>query len=246
VADASLRTFALPEMIRLSAALRVCTVGSTSTEAAADAVVREVFDAFVDGDGVHECVLVRYYQTLAYAELPEELQEFARGALTEQPWSELPCLTLLATVGVEPAWNDRRLSQSHCCIPLPSAETVDRSPMIAQLISQLGLELSALIEPDPAVIVDLDQKQYNVFHVPDALGSPYVPAQDDFVVPYDVRSALGFGGMLPTGDMFALVLFSRAPVSRETADLFRTVALSVKVGVLAVSGATFEPSGPAA
>ena len=38
--------------------------------------------------------------------------------------------------------------------------------------------------------------------------------------------------MLPSGDLFAVVLFSRTPISRETATLFQTVALSVKLAVL--------------
>ncbi|HVF19399.1 MAG TPA: hypothetical protein VNA14_04055 [Mycobacteriales bacterium] len=240
MAAPSFRTFSLSDVIQLGTQLRSCADGATTSESAGRAVVRCVHDAFVDESGLRETVLVRYYQTMPYDDLDAELQAFASAQLTEDPWPGLPCLTLLGTAGIEPVWNDRRASQGHRAIPLPSTEAVAKSPMIAQLISQLGLELTSLISPDPDLIVDLDQKQYNVFHVAVALGSPHIPAQDAFVVPYGVRSALGFGGMLPSGDMFAVVLFSRVPIARESADLFRTVALSVKVGMLPVMGRLFD------
>jgi hypothetical protein len=243
VADCSLSTFTLSDMIRCGAQLRSVCAGAESSADAATRVVDELTLMLVGPDVGRECVLVRFYQTVPYAELTADLQAFADRVLGDAlAWPELPCLVLLASAGVEEAWNDPVRSQGHRAIPLPSPETVAASPMIAQLISQLGLELSALLEPDPDVIVDLDQKQYNVFHVPVAEGSPYIPAQDDFVVPYGVRSALGFGGMLPSGDMFAVVIFARVPIPRSTADLFRTIALSVKVGMLPVLGSTFAVS----
>jgi hypothetical protein len=108
--------------------------------------------------------------------------------------------------------------------------------MISQLIIQFGLEVSALIQPDPALLVDLEQRTYNVFHVPDAVGSPHIPAQQGFVIPFGIQSALGFGGMLPTGDLFAVILFSKVHVPRATAEMFKTLALSVKVAVVPFVG----------
>lgn len=53
---------------------------------------------------------------------------------------------------------------------------------------------------------DLRGKTYGVFHVAEARESAYVPAQADFVVPYGIRSVVGFGGPLATGDLFAVIL----------------------------------------
>ena len=73
---------------------------------------------------------------------------------------------------------------------------------------------------------------FNVFHVPRARGSPFVPAQTDFVMRYGIESVLGFGGMLPKGDLFCVILFSKVLIPRETAELFKTLALSVKISLL--------------
>jgi len=102
-------------------------------------------------------------------------------------------------------------------------------------LGQFGLDVNAVIQPDPLLIMEMEQKSYNVFHVAEAEGSPYVPAQADFVVPFRVRSVVGFGGMLPSGDLFAVIAFVRVPMARETGDLFKTLALGIKVAVLPFS-----------
>lgn len=113
--------------------------------------------------------------------------------------------------------------------------------MIAQLIAQFGLPIHAVLNPDPTLIVDLEQKTFNVFHVLDAVNSPHVPAQQEFVVPFGVRSVLGFGGMLPSGNLIAIIVFSKMPISWETADMFKTLALNLKLAVLPFDrGAVFN------
>src|SRR5262249_8196030 len=133
-------------------------------------------------------------------------------------------------------WNDRHASRRHRVIPLPSKQVVEYIPMIAQMVRQFGLDISALLEIRPEVLRELDQKTYNVFFVPDARVSPFIPAQADFVIPYGIRSALGFGGLLPTGDLFAVVMFTRTKIPIETAQMFRTIALNVKMNLLRFVG----------
>ena len=183
------------------------------------------------------CALVRLFVTLPYAELQPDLREAARAALraADAP-PAMKCLTLLGTAGEEPRWNRRHTSAGHKALPLASVEGIARSPMIAQLIRQLGVEAATLVAPDANFIVDRSQHTFNVFHVPAAKGSPHIPAQDDFVVPYRIESVLGFGGLFPTGDLFAMILFAKCPVQRETADLFKTLALNVKVALLPFVG----------
>ena len=182
--------------------------------------------------GDKACGLVRFYKTHAYGGLSPDLQKFADGILGRPPdVKAVKCLTLLATAGEKEEWNSRKNSSGHKTIPLPSEKVVSQIPMIAQLIKQFGLEASSVIKPEPSLLVDLHQRTYNVFHVADAKGSPYIPAQENFVVPYGIKSVVGFGGVLPSGNLFAVILFCRVAVPRAAADNFKSLALDVKTAV---------------
>lgn len=228
---ARLADLRLSELATLGGQLRRCGHQAGSFEQAARRVVELLYDG-LGAEGERDCVLVRLYKTHPMGQLPEQLQDFARTIVHDVDLPPTaPCLTLLATAGDLPEWNDRRLSRGHQAVPLPSAQVADRFPMIAQLFRQFGLEPESLVEPDADLIAALDEKTYNVFHVEQATASPHVPAQD-FVAEHGVHAALGFGGVLPTGDLFAVVLFSRSAIPPATADLFRVLALSVKLAVL--------------
>ena len=146
------------------------------------------------------------------------------------------CLTLLATRGDQPAWNSRANSNGHKAIPLASPEIVASIPMISQLVSQFGIDVNAVIKPDPAVVGDLAQRTYNTFHIPQAAGSPYIPAQDDFVRPHGIQSVLGFGGVLSSGELFAIIMFSKTAIPDATAHAFAAVASGAKEAVLPFVG----------
>ena len=203
-----------------------------SMEEAATRIVRYLYDELGDSDGGRACVLVRLYKTHPYGGLPVDVRSFAGDVLGDVPPDDVRCLTLLGTVGDLPAWNDRRQSQGHQAIPLPSEQLVEQLPMVRQLITQLGLEVSTVIRPDPASTRELSQRTYDVFHVAEAKGSSYLPAQD-FVAAHGVASALGFGGMLYTGDFYAVVLFSRIPVSADAAQMLKILSLAIRVPLLA-------------
>ncbi len=74
--------------------------------------------------------------------------------------------------------------------------------------------------------MEQEKQDFRVFHIEEALDSEHIPDQE-FVVSHGVRSVLGFGGMLPTGHLFVVIVFSKARISLETALLFRPVALGV-------------------
>ncbi len=203
---------------------------SASMEDCAGGIVRLLYDTLLNERGERASALVRCFKTHRFGELPYDVQQTVaeRDSLT----GETKCLALLATAGDLPAWNARQQSVSHQAIPLPSPRIVARSPMIAQLIVQLGLELSDVINPRPEVILNMHERAYNVFFVEDALGSSQIPAQQQFVVPYGIKSVIGFGGVLPTGDLFAVIIFSKVSVPREVAELFQVLAVSVKTALM--------------
>jgi hypothetical protein len=238
--------FDLAAMLRCGQALRRAMQGHASMEAAARAVCRVLYDGLGDGAGGRAAVLARFYKTHPYGGLPADLQRFAKrvfGTMAiSPPEPEMKCLTLLATVGDEPAWNDRRASEGHQAIPLPSPHVVERAPMIAQLVREFGIRLSDLVRPGDDVVRALGGKTYGVFHVEHAEGSPYIPAQEGFVARYGIRSVVGFGGLLPDGDLCAVILFSRVHVPVEAADRFRSLALDLKTALIPYEGTVFESS----
>ena len=235
--------FTLSDMTECGATLRKLGAGADSMEEVADRIVSYFYDQFIDPQtSASAFTLVRFFKTHAFSQLPTDLQAYAQTMLNQQvapPATK--CLTLLATQGDRVEWRSRQASIGHQAIPLISEQLVTQSPMIAQLIAQFGLPIHAVLNPDPTLIVDLEQKTFNVFHVLDAVNSPHVPAQQEFVVPFGVRSVLGFGGMLPSGNLIAIIVFSKMPISWETADMFKTLALNLKLAVLPFDrGAVFN------
>jgi hypothetical protein len=234
----SLAHFGLKEMLRCGLDLRKGAGEAATLEELAQGVVHYLYDSCRTDSGDRECVLARFYKTHAYGELPGELQTFARGVLgSTPPTPELQCLTLLATAGDKPGWNARRASRGHQAIPLPSVQMVEQAPMIAELIRAMGLDVRAVVTPQTELIRGMEGKTFNVFFVPDAAGSPHIPAQD-FVRDYGVRSVVGFGGMLVTGEFYAVILFTRVSIPPQSADRFRNVALDLKLAISSANVAT--------
>ena len=243
-----LTRFDLGDMLKCSLRLREAAAGAASLETSAQRICKFFYDELT-GPGVeHACALVRCYKTHPFGLLEPDLQRFARGMLgTMQPTSEMKCLTLMATVGSTGSWNSRQLSRGHRAIPLPSPEIVEKAPMISQLIKELGMDLKHVIQPSPDVVNELGGKRHGVFHVEHALGSPYIPAQEEFVVRHGIESVVGIGGMLATGDLFAVILFATVHVPASTADRFRALALDVKSAFSRFGEASvFNRPGPAA
>lgn len=239
-----LDNFTLKEMTQCGAALRQMGNGASCMEEVARRIVGYLFDNLGSKSaGDRSCALVRFFKTHLFESLEDVLKEHVVERLGEKPKPGTRCLTLLGTAGSEPQWRDRRQSSNHQAIPLVSPEMVAQSPMISQLVVQLGLEVSTVLSPDRSVLVDIEQKAYNVFYVPEALGNPTIPAQREFVVAHGIQSVLGFGGLLPSGDLFAVIVFSRVSIPKQTALAFKPFALNTKLAILPFDGGNvFIPS----
>ena len=105
----------------------------------------------------------------------------------------------------------------------------------------MGLSVSTLVRADPDLMRDVNENSFGVLY--GGVGSPYIPAQD-FVVAHGVKSAFGFGGLLPGGDLDIVVLFSKVPITRATAELFKTLGLIMKLAIGALADKVFGPGFP--
>jgi signal transduction histidine kinase/HPt (histidine-containing phosphotransfer) domain-containing protein/ActR/RegA family two-component response regulator len=225
--------FDLYHMTHCGRALRETAERATSMEEAAQGITAYLYDNLIDGrTGSRGCALVRLFMTQAYSRLDEELQALAASLVAgEPPTPDMKCLVLLGTAGEREEWNARENSQGHRVIPLPSKQVVQRLPMIKNLIKQLGLEIESVLSPDPKVILEPATTDYNVFYVANARNSPFIPDQQGFVIPLRIQSALGFGGMLSSGNIFTIIIFTKVPIAKEISYLFKPLSLSVKLSL---------------
>lgn len=226
-----LTQFSLTDMLRCGSILRREVRDGESMEESAARLCRTLYDMARHAQtDERQCVLVRLYKTHPYGQLQPDLQEFARSTLAagEAVDARTKCLTLLGSAGDRPEWNDRRTSRGHRSIALTGQRIASRAPMIGAMIAGFGLDVAQVVKPGSDTVSAIAGRSYGIFFVQDARGSPTIPAQAEFVMPNGVRSVIGFGGALRTGDMFAVIMFTRVSVPREAADRFRNVALDVK------------------
>lgn len=216
-------------MVRVASSLRELALTATSVEAFAQRLCQMLHNTFVH-EGKAQTALVRFYGTVSLELLPEDERSYAQARRPSLPDSTT-CLTLLGTAGSEGPWNDRRQSVAHRVVPLPDAEHVATMPMIAALLLQLGIDVQALAAGEPDVMLKSGDGSCRIFYVEEAQGSRLIPDQG-FVADHGIASSIGFGGSLPTGEVFAVVMFCTVPVALPAAELFETVALSIRLATL--------------
>lgn len=229
-----LRSFGLSDVLECSSRLRRVGGEATSLEEASQAVVEFLFENLVDKD--HDgpaLALARLYKTHRLDELEPDLQTFARAhaTATGELRDDTPCLTLLGTAGTQPEWNDRTRSRDHRAIPLRNRSSLEAAPMVFELTRQFGFDEEAILEPNPLNVATADRTPGGVFFVEEAANSPHIPAQD-FVERFGIRSVIGFGGALPSGYVFAVILFSTVAVDKGAADSFAPLAAATELVLL--------------
>ncbi len=229
-----LTKFSIQDMSEVGDALQQLELKAKNIDELSDMMVQYFFDNLGDAQsGEKSSILVRFFMTYPYSSLDEDLQHSADKMLGSKPEDQdMKCLKLLATAGVQQEWNSTAYSKGHRVLPLQNEDMLKKNIMVHQFIHQMGMDVSNVLNPDPKLSSELEGRVFNVYHIPDALGSPYIPAQEEFVVPFGIKSAIGFGGMLPTGNLFSLLIFSKTKIPHVTANLFKNIALNVRMALL--------------
>lgn len=224
--------FTFTQLSECTNALRTMGGGASSMEEVANRMVDYLYDHLLhQATNDRVCTLIRLFKTHKYAELDSLARTAVVKSLSFEPQPNMRCLTLLASRGAQPEWNSRATSSAHQAIPLTSMEVVQQSPMISRLLDQLGVDVAPLVRAEESIIVDPSKKEYGVFYVPEANGSEHIPAQG-FVKEFGIHSVVGFGGQLPSREVFAVIIFANSFVSPRGAGLFKSVALSAELGLL--------------
>jgi two-component system, NtrC family, sensor kinase len=185
-----------------------------SFEEAAQQCVTRLFEEFRQDSHTPSFALVRVYRLCTYDELLPELQ--ANVDSQRERW-----MALMGTVGIESAWCDRQQSQGHKALNLGA----DQSPMVSAAIYQIGLDLGIDL---PNLEIELPVPEATLltryFHIPQALGSKYIPAQTPFVQPYNIQSVVGVGSAFVSNSAYLLLAFSKVEISVEAAQNFAQLA----------------------
>lgn len=183
-----------------------------SFEAVSNAIVTQLYKDFLTEDGNRLFELVRIFKMVDETELPPEGQQ----DVPQSPqW-----LSLVATVGSQPAWNNRLDSAGHRLLPANAFET----PMLKATFEQIGLNN---VNRDFVREVGF---MANYFHVEKADGSPYIVVQDEFVKRYGIESVVGIGSPFKDGSMYVMLGFASSPITKANAQKF--AKLSPFIGTL--------------
>jgi len=228
-----MREFRLEDMSTCGSDIRAMGLKFQGVRELEQNIVEYLYRRLQDDEGNSAPVLVRMFQTERFRNLEPELQQIAKELVTDhQLQPDTCCLVLNGSAGVDPSWNDPSRSNGHRVIPLPSVGAVEKLPMLTRLMQQLGVDIGGLLEGQGRLLID--DSATSVFHVPDARGSEFIPDQEGFVIPHGVQSVVGFGDVLPSGDLFAVICFSRVPISHQIAVLFSHLSISAKLALLAI------------
>jgi len=197
-------------------------------------------------------VLARVFGTVELQQLTPADRVFAeRFAASVGAGAELtaatPVLALLASRGVEEAWNDRRRSRGHLAIPLISERLVAEIPMISRLLNEIGFT-PAWRGTESGFVTKTLANVNGIFYVGDARTAvddrerTIIPASD-FVERYGIRTVFGFGGSYLGRHMFiSAIVFCRDEIARSQAMRFIPLIGSLKAATtrLVNRGAIFS------
>lgn len=189
--------------------------------------------------------LARLFAVVPFSSLPRHdglmAERFAeRVAARDLLLPNTPVLSLLGTSGVEASWNDRSKSQGHLAIPLLSRELVEGIPMIAQLLSDIGVGLSWL-DPERAIpsrrlVGSMNQCFYvaRASTATDARGRLIIPSQS-FVTDHRIETVFGMAGTYVDGTLVAAILFSTEKLEKAVVDRYPSTIANFKMATSALA-----------
>jgi len=199
--------FTLKEMTLCGQSLRQIGTASTTLEEVASKTCEQLYEQVVTQRGERAFALVQFFHASSNT------------------------LSMLAAAGANT--NEKETLEDQT---VQLYNGTPSSPIVMQMLSAFGVikEIPAL--PKAELLVDGDQKQYNVFYIPDAQTSLLFAQQGEFVERFGIKSVIGYGGLLPSGRIFACLMFAKVLIPTQTAQLFKPFALNTKLAVLPFDG----------
>ena len=165
--------------------------------------------------------------------MPSDIQAYING---KESWGSISkqnqYLTLLGYWGDLEEWKNRIHSKNYKAFPLNDPHVLDKFPMLSAVFSQIGFELPENVVPDNSILIKERHKKLKLFCVEEAKGSKFIPKQAEFVEPFSVESVFGFGGVYPTGNIYAIIVFSREKILKQDASVYLSLNPAIKWATL--------------
>lgn len=237
--------FTLRNLAKCSLVLRQFGRNSASMQETSQKIADYIYQYFYDSErSQNSCVLVRIFKTHPYGELDDSLQASARSLMQNKiPPYEMKCWTLLASAGKEPQCNYAD-EAPNIVIPLVNEELVAQMLPISERILELGLDIPTVLGIADEKMLEMEPKLLNIFYIASAKNSPFIAEKNSLVIPYEVKSVLGIGGLLPSGSLFMVELFFNIKISFKIAEVLNILAVAVKTALLPFDGEVVFNNSP--
>jgi len=195
----------------------------------AQELMKTLCQAIVTDSDNSAIVLGRLFKSCSYSDLTEDIQNYIQQREeTNAITPESKFLTLLGTWGKLEEWQHIEESKNYKAFSLNDKDVLYKFPMLSAVFKQIGYKIPTETEPDKSIIIDNQDKEYGVFYVKDSTGNKLVPKQAEFVMPYGVKSVIGFGGRYGNNNIYSIILFFGERISRQTAELFPSLNPAIK------------------
>ena len=220
-----LKKFSLKNAVECASALCQLCEESVTMKESADKIVQYLYKQLRDSTTQdYFCTRVCFFKTHPYEDLDPQFAESARQLNNGKPLSPTTkCWTLLASTGteIEPAQNQ--------AIPLTDEEAIANTPLLLPLIEQFDIEPEQLLgNPAPSRLSAIEENSTHVFYLP-----PATP---------EGKYIFGFGSFLPSGQLFAALLFTPYRIPKNTREILPLLALNLKLALLPFQGKmVFQP-----
>jgi hypothetical protein len=237
-----LPAWGLSDMVEYGTGVRNATAGAATMEDAAAQMLRYLRSAFRTTTGRSAFVLGRFFNTAPWEDLPPDLRAAVHpaGSGRAEP-AGVRSVVLLASDGERPEWYRRQQTTGLPPTLLDSVEAAEADPVLAPFVREIGIDVETFVHGNREGR-EPHRTAFGVLHIEDATDASRMPLQT-FVAEHGIRSVIGFGGVQPTGNASAVVLYSRVPIDSDAALLLRIIAASVKLALLPYTAAPMFVGG---
>lgn len=233
--------FSVDDLVACGRVVREIAVGVPDMTAAADLIAGYLMDTLTTADGGPACGVLHLHRTQAFRTLPSRLQALGREAAPDVEDNTV-CLVHLGSRESVPTLPK---TASDWVRPFTPNE-ITAQPIILRLLAALGVDLETIKDPARVLAQRMQHHSLNVYLEHDLASGELIPDGDarSAIASSGLRSLVALGGILPSGDLLVVSLFSIVHVDEHVADLLRSLGTSIKAALIPYTYKPYPELGP--